>query len=269
MVTTLPGLDRVAYGRPEREVLVRLLHLREVETRDQPDGFDRLVTRTFENRPDAAQLGHRRHLVEPADPHVDRMHRASADQVHQIVAGLLQPQPALDHRRVVRGHLDRPVVAEEIRGVQQEDVQRMAFDPLPAVQQPPHQPDRLGNRDAAGILDRPARAHLVGDRADPADPRRDVRRFGPRPAAQERLVEPGRLVDPQLDLGRLAAGVLDVHGALALHPGERADVHHLPAVGQLVAHDVTGPSSEAVGGQTVSCRSDSRRNGSDAALKVR
>ena len=101
-------------------------------------------------------------------------------------------------------------------------MQGVAFDPLAAVQQPPDQPDRLGNRDAAGIFDRPARTHLVGHRTDPADPRRDVRRLGPPPAAQERLVEPGRFVDAQLHLGHHATGVLDVQGALALDPGERA-----------------------------------------------
>ena len=75
-------------------------------------------------------------------------------------------------------------------------------------------------------------------------------------AAQQGFEEPRRFVDPQLHQGRLATGVFDVHGTLALHPGERADVHHLPAVGQFVAHDITRPPSEAVGGRTVSCRSD-------------
>ena len=171
--------------------------------------------------------------------------------------------PTLDDRRVVGGHLDRAGVAEEVRRVQQVDVQRVALDPLAAVEQPAQQPDLLRNRYAAGVLDRQARAHLVGDRADPADAGGDVRRLGPGPAAQERLEEPRRLEDAQLDVGDLAVVDDDVHGALALDPGERPDVQHLAAVGQLVAHD------RASSGEGASCRSLSRLNGSAPALKVR
>jgi len=95
--------------------------------------------------------------------------------------------------------------------------------PLAAVQQPPQVGDRRGHGDAASVLDRMARRQLVGDRADPADPRRDVDRFGVRAAAQERLEEPWRLVDAQLGVLDPAVGHGHAQRTLALHAGQRPD----------------------------------------------
>ena len=67
----------------------------------------------------------------------------------------------------------------------------------------------------------------------------------------------------QLDVGDLAVAELDVHRPLALDPGQGADVQDVAAVGELVVH---GFASSVDRG---SCRSLSRRNASDAALKVR
>ncbi len=105
-------------------------------------------------------------------------------------------------------------------------MQRVALDPLPAVQQPAQVGDRLGDGDAAGGLDRRARAHLVGDRADAADAGGDVRRLGVRAAAQERLEETGRLVDIEPRLFDLVTAGPDVQGTLALHPGQFGDGQH-------------------------------------------
>ena len=58
------------------------------------------------------------------------------------------------------------------------DVQRVALDPLAAIQQPAQRPDLAADRDAERVLHRVHRAHLVGDRADAADARGDVRRLG-------------------------------------------------------------------------------------------
>ena len=41
--------------------------------------------------------------------------------------------------------------------------------------------------------------------------------------AQQRLEEARRLVDPQLHVPHLTVADHDVHGALALHPGQRVD----------------------------------------------
>jgi hypothetical protein len=129
---------------------------------------------------------------------------------------------------MIAGHVDAAFVAEEVGRVQQVDVQHVAFDPLAAVQQPAQCVDRLGHRDAAGVLDGPARAHLVGDRADPADPRGDVRRLGVAPAAQQAFEKPGRLVDIQPGLGDLTVLGHDLETALALDSGQpgHSNVRH-------------------------------------------
>jgi hypothetical protein len=148
------------------------------------------------------------------------MDLAAADDDHQLVAGLLQRQAALNGVRVLARHLDRPAVAEEVGRVQHVDVQRVALDPLPAVEKPAQDPDRLAHLDPAEILHRVDRAHLVRDRADAADAGRDVGRLEEGAAAQERLEEARRLEDSQLDLVDLAVDEPDRHRTFALDPGE-------------------------------------------------
>ena len=149
------------------------------------------------------------------------MYGAAADRLHEGVAGLLDQQAALHHRAVFGGHRDRAVVAQEVRRMEHVHVERVALQPLAAVQEPPQVPDRpVVDRDPAGVLHRPHGAGLVGDRADAADPRRDVRRLRERAPAQEGLEEAGRLIDAQLHVGHAIAVDADVHRALALDPGQ-------------------------------------------------
>ena len=63
------------------------------------------------------------------------MDRPTADQLDQLVADLLEVEAALHQVAVVGGQLDGAVVAEEVGGVQQVDVQRVALDPLAAVEE--------------------------------------------------------------------------------------------------------------------------------------
>ena len=85
----------------------------------------------------AASSRLRRGAVEAADAHVDRMDLAAADDAHQLVAGLLQLRaPRSTISGCVAGELDRARVAEEVGRVQHVDVQRVALDPLAAVEQP-------------------------------------------------------------------------------------------------------------------------------------
>ena len=111
-------------------------------------------------------------------------------------------------------------VAEEVRRVQQVDVQGVALDPLAAVDEPAQRSDRHRDLHSAGVLDGRARAHLVGDRADPADPCRDVRWLGVAPAAQQRLEEPRRFVDVQPRLHHLAVIYDHLQPALPFYPGQ-------------------------------------------------
>src|SRR5581483_3363697 len=91
---------------------------------------------------------------------------------------------------------------------------------LAAVEEPAQDPDRLGHLDAAEALERVDRTRLIGDRADPADARGDIRRLQEGASAQERLEEARRLEDAQLDVLDLSIGELDAHRALALDAGQ-------------------------------------------------
>ena len=150
----------------------------------------------------AAQvLGHRRevgggrHRVETADADVDRMDRPAADDLLESVPRFLQRQSALDGVAVRARHGNDIGGPEEVRGVQHVHVQRVAVNPLPAVQQPAQGEEFVRQRHTTGILDRVAGAGLIGHRADAADPCGDIRRFVVGTAAQERLEEPGWFVD--------------------------------------------------------------------------
>ena len=100
-----------------------------------------------------------------------------------------------DELGMVARELDRALVAEEVGRVEHEDVQRVALDPLAAVEEPPQRAQLAADLDAADLLHRVHGAHLVRDRADAADARGDVGRLGEGAAAQERLEEARRLVD--------------------------------------------------------------------------
>ena len=257
------ALERITVGRSQSDVLLRLHHVGELEAGHQGDGRHGIVAGLLQRRTDTPELLRGRQAVEAADADVDGVDGASTDEGHEGVAGFLQPQSTFDDGAVVGGHLDRPGVAQEVRCVQQVDVQRVALDPLAAVQQPAQQPQLLRNRYAAGVLDRQARAHLVGDGADPADAGGDVRGFRPRPAAQERLEEPRWLEDAQLHVGDAAVLDDDVHAAFALDPGQGVHVQDVIALSELVRHGATSSR------RSMSWRSLSRRNVSAPALKVR
>ncbi len=100
--------------------------------------------------------------------------------------------------------------------MQEVDVQRVALDPLTAVQQPAQRRHRVADFDAASVLHRQARRHLVGDGADPADPRRDVGGFAEVPAHEHRLEEARWLEDIQRDVADASVAHDDAQRALAL-----------------------------------------------------
>ena len=148
------------------------------------------------------------------------MDRPAADERDEMIAGLLQPQRAFDQDPMVTGELDRAGVPEEVRGVKEVDVQGVALDPLAAVQQPAQGPDRRVDLDAGRVLERVDGAHLVGDRADPADARDDVEDLVGRPAADQPLEVARRLEDPEMRLDDLAVLDDQPERALALDAGE-------------------------------------------------
>ena len=213
-------LERVVLGVGEGHELVVLVELGEVEPARPAHGLERELARLLQPLGQAAQLPLGGRPPEASQAYVDRVHLAAADESDDRVARLLHTEAELDDLAVVAGHGHRALVSEEVRRVQHEHMQHVALDPLAAIDQAPQLADRAVDRDAAGVLDRGARAHLVGHGADAADARSDVGRLGVAPAAQQRLEEAGRLVDAELDLLHLAAPDANVHGSLALHAGQ-------------------------------------------------
>ena len=191
-----PALDRVGTRLGECDQLALDGTLRKLEPGCPANRLQRGFTRPLERLDELAQLALPRRAVETADLHVHGMDLAAADDDHQLVARLLEGQSPLHDVGVLARHLHRPGVAEEVGRVEHVDVERVALDPLAAVEEPPQDPDRLAHLDPAEVLHRVDGAHLVRDRADAADPRGDVRRLEEGASAQERLEEARRLEDP-------------------------------------------------------------------------
>src|SRR6476659_5880243 len=127
---------------------------------------------------------------------------------------------------MVPGELHRARVAEEVGSVQEVDVERVALDPLGAVQEPAERPRGRLDLDADQVLEGVDRAHLVRDRADAADAGHDLEHLVGGPAHDERLEVARRLEDLQTRLADLPIPDRQVQGTLAFDTGE---VLHLEA----------------------------------------
>ena len=94
-------------------------------------------------------------FVRPAaDPDADRVDGPAAQDGQEVVARLLEAQPVGHELPVIPGQLHGARVAEEVRGVEEVDVEGVALDPLAAVEQPAERAD--GRVD----LDPPSRDEL-------------------------------------------------------------------------------------------------------------
>ena len=109
----------------------------EVEAGDQLERIDGRLQPPFEVGQEGAEGVLAWGTMEPAHGHVDRMDRPAAQHLKDFVADLLHPQALDDDLAVIGGQADAALVAQEIGGVQQVDVQRVALDPLAAVEQSP------------------------------------------------------------------------------------------------------------------------------------
>ena len=118
--------------------------------------------------------------VEAADAKVDGVDGPAADELDELVADFLEIEAPLNDRPVVGRQLDGAVVAEEIGRMEQVDVQRVALDPLAAVDEATEVSERAVHGDPAERLDGVGGAHLVGDGADATDSSGDVQGFGER-----------------------------------------------------------------------------------------
>ena len=76
------------------------------------------------------------------------MDLASAEQLHNPIANLFQPERLFDHGSVISRHGDHVLVAEEIGRVQHVDMQGMTLDPLAAVKETTKQANRRVDPDS-------------------------------------------------------------------------------------------------------------------------
>ena len=140
----MPGIERILARRAQRHELVVALAIGKIEAGHPAHRRQRDVARALQRLDQRAQLASRRRAIEAADPHVHRMDRATAEQLQDFVADLLQLQTLAHDVAMVLRHLDRALVAEEVGRVQHVDVQRVALDPLAAIQQPAQLAHRSG-----------------------------------------------------------------------------------------------------------------------------
>jgi hypothetical protein len=125
----------------QRDELVILLEVGEVEVRDPVDRPARQLAALLEAGNERVEVHPARRLVEAADPDVDGMDRAAPDGANQVVANCLDLQSGLHHLGVVARHGPGRLEAEEVGRVEQEDVERVRLDPLPAVHEPAQDAD--------------------------------------------------------------------------------------------------------------------------------
>ena len=145
----------------------------------------------------------------------------AADDGQEVVAQTLDAQSALQGRAFVAGHLDGALITQEVRCGQEVHVEHVALDPFGAIKEAAELSGSLRDLHAEQPLQAVDRAHLVGDRADPADPRNDVGHLREVAAREEGFEEARGLVDLQaqvLDLGPLQR---EVKGALPFDACDR------------------------------------------------
>ena len=108
----------------------------------------------------------------------------------------------------------------------------MALNPFTAIKKTPQRADRCIDCHAERILNGVHAAHLVGDRADPADAGDNVEHLHVPAPAQQGFEEPRRLENAQVH--RLDGAIADaeIERALAFHPRDVIDldcpIRHAP-----------------------------------------
>ena len=152
------AVDRVLAGLVERDELVVLLVVGEVEAGGEADGLERDLARPLElldERLRARACAGARYKP-PTRTLIGCTSRPPTTR-HHLVADLLQLERLRDRVRVVARQLDRALVAEEVGQVEHVDVERVALDPLAAVEEPAQRAQLAADLDAAGLLHRARR----------------------------------------------------------------------------------------------------------------
>ena len=228
--------DRVLLPVPERDKLIIPLEIGKREAARPADQLPRDPTRPLQLLAQRRKLRSRRQAVEAPHPQIDRMDLPPANHREDPIAQLLEAKGLANHLWMILGHADRVLIAEEVRRMQHGDVEHVALDPLPAIDQPAQVPQRSLDPHAEDRLHRLHRPHLVGNGADATDPCGDVRRFLVETSSQQALEETRRLEDSQLDIGHLVAAQPDGERPLPFDPREVAHLDRSRATLWTVRH---------------------------------
>lgn len=161
--------DRIVLRVNQGDVVVGCCELGEWEICKPSSRIDRVAEPLLEVGDQFAQLVFFGESIESADGDVDRMDGATSEDFEDSVAGLFEFESTFDFVGEFFGKFDRAVAIEEIRGMEQVDVQHVAFDPFSAVDDSPQQSDLFGDLDIEDRLEGLDGGHLVSDRADTAD----------------------------------------------------------------------------------------------------
>ncbi len=234
-----PVVERVLAGMPQADQAWLACERRHREARDE---LDRLLGEReglLEGRAVLHELADARDVAPAAHPDADRVDRPAPEDLDEVVAGLLHLEGLLHERPVIGRHGDAAVVSQEVRRVEEEDVERVALDPLAAVEQPPERSRLRVDADPEEVLEPVGRAHLVRDGADAADPGDDVDDLVGGPPHDELLEVARRLEDAEARLEDLAILHSQPERAFALDPRE------LMNLVQALVHDLVRRRSAA------------------------
>ena len=126
-------VERIFIGVIKANQFIVHFEFRHRQRRGEFGRCDRILQPPFEIIDDYVEFFFCRCFVEATDAAVDRMDFTTTQQDHQVVADFLETQGHFDQVGMVTRHLDAVFVAQEIRCVQHEHVEDVAFDPFAAV----------------------------------------------------------------------------------------------------------------------------------------
>src|SRR5208283_4563332 len=207
-----PFVQGILIRVAQTDEFIIALKIREAERGNPAASFHGGVARPFQVFGEASELWLGGRFVKTADADIDGMDFAATNDGHDLVADFLQAQPALHGVRMILGHLDDVFIAKKIRGMKHVDVQRMAFNPLAAIEQPAQLANGAFDVDAESLLSGVTGAHLIGNGADAANARGDIGSFAEFAAPEKSFKEARRFEDVELHF----------HDALIAHPDEQA-----------------------------------------------
>ncbi len=218
---------------------VGLVKVRKLQCCGPGDGVDGVLQGIGEIVTQCVEGAGARRGGKAADANADRVNGPPAEAFDQRIAGFFHFESAFDKVFVIDRHGHRAVVAEKIGCVEHKHMQRVALDPLSAVQQPAQRSNGGGGCHAESVFQGPHGAHLIGDGADAADTGDDIGYFFNGAVSQEGFEVARGFENIQFRFDHLVVFDLEVKAAFSFDAGEQVNfVGFFPGNGVLITHDV-------------------------------